>query len=216
MDVFLVQLESAELSKLYNNNNSSSNSSGVSFDSLLADAVSGGDGSANILDVNGENSTAAGSMSVSDSMVKFIEQEEGFSATPYRGVDSWNETTGYGHVISQGENLGNAPLSQDGAENLLRSDLKSCEDSVNKEFSGVNLTQNQFDALVSFSYNLGTNIWSKTPKLTADIKAGASPAVLKDDFLNCSYCGGKIVQGLVNRRLDEWQVFTSGRYPSSN
>lgn len=218
MDVFLVKLESAELSKLYNNStNSSSNDSGVSFDSLLAGAISDNTGINNVLTNNdiSSNNTADGNMSVSDSMVKFIENKEGFSANSYSGVDSWNQTTGYGHVIKQGENLGNVTLTQKGAENLLRSDLKSCEDSVNKEFKGVNLTQNQFDALVSFSYNLGTNIWSKAPKLTSDIKAGASPSVLKDDFLNCSYCGGKIVQGLVNRRLDEWQVYTNGEYPFS-
>lgn len=218
MNVFLVKLESAELAKLYNNStNNSSDDSGVSFDSLLAGAMSDNDGITNISDNNQieDNNAGAGNLNVSDSMIKFIEQEEGFSANSYMGVDSWNQTTGYGHVIKQGENFGGVALTQAGAENLLRSDLKSCVNSVSKEFKGVNLTQNQFDALVSFSYNLGTNIWSKAPKLTSDIKAGASPSVLKEDFLNCSYCGGKVVQGLVNRRLDEWKIFSYGEYPSS-
>jgi lysozyme len=157
-----------------------------------------------------DSTSSAGGMKVSDDMVKFIERHEGFSADGYRGVDNWNVTIGYGHVIEPGENFGT--LTPASAETLLRSDLSSCEASVNKEFAGCNFTQGQFDSLTGFAMGLGTNIWSETPKLVSDIKSGASNDVIQSDFLNCSKCGGQVVQGLVNRREAEFQVFANGDY----
>jgi Phage-related lysozyme (muraminidase) len=161
-------------------------------------------------DVSSDTASVAGGMAVSDNMVKFIERHEGFSSTGYRGVDSWNVTTGYGHVVKPGENIG--PLTPAGAETLLRSDLTGCEASVNKEFAGCALTQGQFDALTGFAMGLGTNIWSETPKLVSDIKSGAPDDVIESDFRNCSKCGGQVVQGLVNRREAEFRVFAYGDY----
>ncbi len=156
----------------------------------------------------GNTVSTAGNMTISDTGVQFIEDHEGYSATAYRGADAQNETIGYGHVIQSGENFSSLTKTQ--ATSLLENDLSTYEDSVNKEFSGTKLTQNQFDALVSLSYNLGTNIWSKAPTLTNDIKSGASASTLKTDFERLSYCNGKQLQGLLNRRDDEWSLFTSG------
>lgn len=217
VNLMMIKLEGAMLGKLLSNSGlgqSTDNDSGISFENILDNAIDGTNGTSLDYTANTTDSSAktAGGMQVSDSMVKFIENQEGFSSTPYRGVDSWNETTGYGHVISAGETYGSTALTQTQAEQLLKSDLQTSVDSVNKEFKDTKLTQNQFDSLVSFAYNLGPNIWSKTPNLVNDVKLGASADVLKEDFLNCAHSGGKIVQGLVNRRLDEWQVYTSGDY----
>ncbi|MDR3551882.1 MAG: lysozyme, partial [Clostridia bacterium] len=152
----------------------------------------------------------ASGMKASDNLVSFIANHEGYSATPYRGIDYQNETIGYGHVIKSGENLDN--LSQSDALQLLKSDIKPCVDSVNREFAGVKLTQPQFDSLVSFSYALGTNVWKNVPTLTSDIKAGASAETLKQDFAACDHCNGVEVKGLLNRRMDEWKMFVSGEY----
>jgi GH24 family phage-related lysozyme (muramidase) len=157
---------------------------------------------------SGTQSETAGAMQASNNAIDFIEQHEGFSPTAYSGIDSQNQTIGYGHVIQPGENI--SVLSNSQGTELLKKDLTQFEDSVNQEFAGVNLTQNQFDALVSFSYNTGANIWSKVPQLTSDIKSGASADVLKSDFAACSNCNGEFVQGLYNRRMDEWQMFTGG------
>lgn len=208
----MINLESQMFTKLCDScKTSGAEVSDVSFSDMLDSAI-GGSG----LETSGVSSfdtatSDAGGMNISNDMVRFIENHEGFASTGYRGVDSWNVTTGYGHVVTEGENIG--PLTQSSAESLLKNDLKSCEASVNKEFKGVKLTQGQFDALTSFAYGLGTNIWSETPKLTADVKAGASADVMKADFENCSECGGRVVQGLVNRRLDEWKVYSYGEYP---
>jgi lysozyme len=162
--------------------------------------------------ISGETSSVqtgtAGAMQTSGSAVAFIAQHEGFMPTAYRGIDYQNQTIGYGHVIQPGESFDTLTPQQ--GQQLLKKDLTQFENSVNKEFSGTNLSQNQFDALVSFSYNTGANVWSKVPKLTGDIKSGASADVLKADFSACSNCNGQYVQGLNNRRMDEWQMFTGG------
>lgn len=153
---------------------------------------------------------SSGGQGVSDALVNFITEHEGYSSTPYRGTDYWNETVGYGHVVKPGENI--QYLSRQDALELLKSDIQPCIDSVSKEFAGTNLTQPQFDALVSFSYQLGTNIWPQVPHLVNDIRSGASAETLKQDFASCDHCGGEEVQGLLNRRMDEWKMFTSGEY----
>lgn len=152
----------------------------------------------------------SGGMGASSGLVKFVESHEGFSSVPYNGQDYWNSTVGYGHVIQPGENIGY--LSQADAQNLLTKDLEPCVESVNKEFSGTGLSQNQFDALVSLSYNLGTNVWDKAPKLTADIKSHASADAIQSDFLALDHVGGSVSQGLYNRRSDEFRMFESGQY----
>lgn len=193
---------------------STADGNNTSYDDALLSGLTGGYSTAGIYGL--ANSSAAartsadGKMTYSDNLIRFIQNHEGFSATPYRGVDYQNRTVGYGHVVEAGENL--EYLSQSDATQLLENDLQPCVDSVNKEFAGVKLTQPQFDCLVSFSFGLGTNIWNKVPKLTSDIKSGASAETLKQDFEHCSYCNGKQVQGLFNRRTDEWKMFVSGEY----
>lgn len=240
VDMMMIRLESQMLNQLTQSlrtaSDSNSSATGLSFSDLLSNALgqdstvadtsdySGGTTAMSALlqspyslygvsapaAVSSDTASTAGGMTVSDNMVKFIERHEGFSSTGYRGVDSWNVTTGYGHVVQPSENIG--PLTQSSAETLLRSDLESCEASVNKEFAGCNLNQGQFDALTGFAFGLGNNIWSKTPKLVSDIKSGASSDVIQSDFLNCAKCGGQVVQGLVNRREAEFQVFANGNY----
>jgi lysozyme len=214
MDLLMLKIESQAFNKLCDSCKTSGSGvdaiSGVSFSDMLDGAITGS-GLDSAGSVSNTETSDAGGMHVSDNMVNFIENHEGFASTGYRGLDYWNETIGYGHVVEPGENI--SSLTQSGAENLLKSDLKVYEQSVNNEFKGVKLTQGQFDSLTSFAYGLGANIWSKTPKLTADIKAGASADVIKADFQNCANCDGKLSQGLLNRRTDEWKVYAYGEYP---
>ena len=191
----------------------SSQSRGVSFKSLLESCLRGleqSDGSSSAILSGSDDLQTVGNMRVSDDLLSFIEAHEGYSSTAYRGADYQNQTIGYGHVIESGESI--SSLTQNQAEKLLESDLSSSVASVNKEFSGTQLTQNQFDALVSFAYNLGNNIWKSAPKLVNDIKSGASAETLKQDFTQFDHCNGVELKGLYNRRLDEWSMFTSGTY----
>lgn len=149
------------------------------------------------------------SNAVSDKAIKFIEDQEGFSSVPYRGIDYQNETIGFGHVIEPGESF--TYLSLNDGELLLRNDLKSYEKSVQDEFKNIPLSQNQFDALVSLCYNLGPNIWSKI-NLTADIKSNASADVIQKDFESLDHVNGAEVAGLKNRRQREFLIFEYGDY----
>jgi len=159
--------------------------------------------------INTSSSTAsmANNMQVSDNLISFIAEKEGFSATPYRGVDYQNLTVGYGHVLQPGESF--TYLSQDDALEFLKKDLGRYINSVKKEFGDVNLNQNQFDALISFTYNLGANIWHKSPEFVNHIKQGASADVLREDFASYCHCNGAVVDGLLKRRIEEWEMFVS-------
>ena len=83
-------------------------------------------------------------------------------------------------------------------------DLKKFESAVNNAVT-VPLNQNQFDALVSLAYNIGTSAFSKSTlvkKLNADDSRGAAEQF--DVWVNA---GGKRMQGLANRRAKEKEVF---------
>ena len=90
------------------------------------------------------------------------------------------------------------------AKTYMAHDLKKFEATVNKAVT-VQLNQNQFDALVSLAYNIGTNAFSKSTlvkKLNANDIRGAA-----DQFDVWVNAGGKRMQGLVNRRAKEKEVF---------
>jgi len=85
-------------------------------------------------------------------------------------------------------------------------DLKKFETAVNNAVT-VPLSQNQFDALVSLAYNIGTNAFSKSTlvkKLNANDNRAAA-----DQFDVWVNAGGKRMQGLVNRRAKEKALFLS-------
>lgn len=216
-----------QASKLSSGSASSGNSDALSFENLLSGILgnSGSDDSTAIIPddsllqfsaLGNTYSATMGGLSqtgnrqVSSSLVNFVAAHEGYSGTAYRGADVQNQTIGYGHVIEPGEQIGN--LSQAQALGLLEQNLTGPAASVSREFAGTNLSQNQFDALVSFAYNLGDNIWSRAPKLVNDIKTGASADVLKADFTQFDHCNGQELKGLYNRRVDEWSLFTTGNY----
>jgi lysozyme len=90
------------------------------------------------------------------------------------------------------------------AKAYMAHDLKKFESAVNNTVK-VPLNQNQFDALVSLAYNIGTNAFSKSTlvkKLNANDIRGAA-----DQFDVWVNAGGKRMQGLVNRRAKEKEVF---------
>ncbi|MFL0198810.1 cell wall-binding repeat-containing protein [Clostridium sp. WILCCON 0269] len=150
-----------------------------------------------------------GHMLISELLVNFTASYEGYSAIPYGGADSQNSTIGYGHVILPGEKYSN--LTEQQAWNLLMKDLQSTANGVNSFTDSLTLSQQQFDALVDFAYNCGVNALQEST-LFNDISAGASADTLKTDFQIWSYCNGTPLIGLYRRRIDEWQIYTSGDY----
>ena len=135
-----------------------------------------------------------------------IKQYEGFRAKPYlcpAGVP----TIGYGatyYLDGRKVKLSDPAISESDADKLLDKMLVKYEDAVNR-YVQVPITQNQFDALVSFCYNLGQeNLRNSTllKKLNAKDYKGAA-----DQFLRWNRAGGKVLAGLTKRRADERKLF---------
>ena len=158
-------------------------------------------------------------MKVSNKAIKMVMHHEGVRQKPYRcPAKLW--TIGVGHVLypEQGklkldERDGFAlkiedfrTFSMEEVDAILRTDLDRFERGVEK-FCPVALTQGQFDALVSFSFNVGLGTLQRSTlrqKILRGDMEGASEELLK-------YCmaGGKVLKGLLNRRKDEKAVFLS-------
>lgn len=146
---------------------------------------------------------------LSDDLINFVASYEGFSSIPYKGADYQNRTIGYGHVIRDDEKF--ISLTEREAKNLLKKDLKSTVNLVLNVTKGLNLSQNKLEALVSFVYNCGSGALCRSI-LLKDIKNGASDEKIKEDFLAWSYCNGIRLKDIMNRRLDEWEIFSKDDY----
>lgn len=144
-------------------------------------------------------------VNVSDKFVPHIEALEGFRARAYRDV-AGVLTIGYGHAIKPSEAwLRDATLSREQAAELLRQDVKAAENAVNT-FVKVPLKQEQFDALVSFTYNVGAGAL-RTSTLVRRLNNGHCCAV-PDELRRWKYAGGRVVNGLVARREAEIALYT--------
>ena len=133
-----------------------------------------------------------------------IKEFEGFRATAYlcpAGV--W--TVGYGTTRINGKPVKeNVKITTQEAEDFLEQDLKRFEDGVNRLVQ-VEITQNQFDALVSFVYNLGIGSLQKST-LLKKINAGLFDEAA-EQFLKWDKAGGKKLAGLTRRRKAERELF---------
>lgn len=127
---------------------------------------------------------------------------EGEVLHPYNDIVGV-QTIGIGHVIRSGENFPPA-ITHERALELLQQDVKIAEDAIGTHVK-VPLTQNQFDALVSFTFNLGTGALSSST-LLKQLNAG-KPDAAADEFLKWCKAGGKDNQGLLNRRKSERELF---------
>lgn len=138
--------------------------------------------------------------------IEFIKQKEGFSATPY--VDATGYSIGYGHFITKNEKF--TTITKDEATALLTVDLKIYESCV-KNYVSVNITQNQFDSLVSFIYNVGGSAF-KNSTLLKVLNAGNYEAV-PEQFMRWKYAiinGNKtVVNALLVRRTEEANMFST-------
>ena len=143
---------------------------------------------------------------ISDEGISLIKRYEGYKTTPYR-CPAGLYTVGYGHVIGNGLQLSdkwNRTFSLGEIDELLRTDLARFERGVLR-YCTVYLTQSQFDATVSFSFNLGLGVLQRSTlrqKLNRGDYDGASK-----EFLKYTRAGGKVLKGLVRRRQAEYNLF---------
>ncbi|MCX4142799.1 lysozyme [Paraburkholderia sp. SEWSISQ10-3 4] len=136
--------------------------------------------------------------------IDLIKQFEGLRLNRY--LDAVGKPTiGYGHLILLHESF-NRPLSESEALALLRRDLRSAELALRK-LVRVAITQQQFDALMSFVFNLGAGRL-RSSTLLRYLNAGASSHAA-DQFLVWNKAGGKPLAGLTRRRQAERKLFLS-------
>ena len=161
-------------------------------------------------------STAPGEnmrMQCSKKGIDLIKSFEGFSLTAYHGKcdKAGLYTIGWGHA--RGVRPGDK-ITLERAEKLLRDDIRDAENVVNLDYvSGRDkplVTQNQFDALVSFVFNVKREAYLDSTlrrKLKAGDKMGAA-----GEFKRWIYADHKIAPGLVTRRNAERKMFLQGGY----
>ena len=160
--------------------------------------------------------SAASEMTVSDDLIKVLKLEEGFIRYP--SWDYGQYSIGYGtrcpdDMLDYYKENG---ITESEAELLLRNYLTNTERIVNTKLIdkyGLTLTQGQFDAVVSFSYNMGTAwITSTGQNIHQKIVNGATGNDLIDAFARWCNAGGEIQHFLVRRRLSEANMYLNGVY----
>ena len=136
-----------------------------------------------------------------------IEGFEGCRLEPYQdSVGVW--TIGFGHT---GDDCyeGCDPISQQQADQLLAWDLKRFEDGVNGMVIDQT-SQQQFDALVSFAYNLGESSLRGSTLLRLHNSGNFGDA--RGQFGRWNHAGGRVLEGLTKRRAAEAGVYANGDY----
>lgn len=146
-------------------------------------------------------------MQTSEKGIALIKQFEGCKLTAYQdSVGVWTIGYGWTQPVEGKPIRAGMTIKQETAERLLKTGLVSYESDVSSLVK-VGLTQGQFDALVSFTYNLGARSLS-TSTLLRKINAG-DYAGAADEFLRWNKAGGKVLNGLTRRREAERALFLS-------
>jgi len=148
----------------------------------------------------------------SNNAINLIKQFEGFREKAYKdSVGVW--TIGYGSTRRAGRAVVSSDvITESEANQLLRTDLQIFQNTLKTNFlpkntggKTINFTQNEWDALLSFTYNLGPG-WSKNSGLKDLIVAG-NKASAANKILEYSKAGGRILKGLLRRRQTERDLF---------
>lgn len=147
-------------------------------------------------------------LTTSKNGLEFITRWEGLVLKPYRDAAGLR-TIGVGHLIKPDENFPDGiSITKEKALEILAKDVKICEDAIKKN-TKVTLNQNQFDALVSFSFNCGTGVLSNSG-VALSVNSGDF-AKVPDRLLEWSKAringSLQVVQGLYNRRKAEGDLF---------
>ena len=144
-------------------------------------------------------------MRISENGIEFIRQLEGEKLTAYPDiVGIWTIGVGHTGFVDVKPVARGMAITKEKSKELLTADLKRFESAVNNAVK-VTLTQNQFDALVSLAFNIGEGAFARSTlvnKLNAGDKKGAA-----EQFLVWKNAGGRVSQGLLNRRQKEKAMF---------
>jgi len=161
-------------------------------------------------DLNGKSYVT---MACSQEMIDIIKDFEGFSATPYKDNTQW--TVGYGSYCGDSSDpRPNIRLTEDQAEVRLRKDLKKTYEPIVNDYCksiGKQPSQQQFDALVDLTYNLGGS-WTSGTAVTSVLKNPTDALSIVKGFGAYSRTGGNVSYVHVNRRIREALIYLFGEY----
>lgn len=145
----------------------------------------------------------------------FIAQFEGFVATCYDDA-AGNCTIGYGHLVHVG-NTTNADrmkwrtITRPQGLELLREDVRLAEKCVLAHVNPPIQLQERFDALVSFTFNLGCGPLIG-PSHLRDSVNNPKREGMPEAMLPYNHAGGKVIPGLTRRRAAEARLWSTGKY----
>ena len=162
---------------------------------------------------------------MSDQGIGLLMSIEAFRGKPYDDqtgdeISSWvkGATIGYGHLISLQEwnESGDGyqqGITQEQGKTLFLEDLEPFAEGVNAKITAF-ITQNQFDALVilAFSIGLANFATSSVLKLVNNPSAQTKYPNLEAAWKSWNRSQGKVMQGLVNRRNAEWNMYAKNVY----
>lgn len=145
---------------------------------------------------------------ISEETLGFIAEHEGLRLKAYL-CQAGVPTIGWGTTIYPNGSkvkLGDE-ITKDDALKLLKHDVGRFERAVDA-MTTDKVNQNQFDALVSFSYNLGTEALRKSTLLKV-VNTNPNDPRIRKEFIKWIYADGKKLGGLIKRRQDEANLYFS-------
>jgi len=145
----------------------------------------------------------------SSNCINLVKKFEGWSSKPYK-CPAGIPTIGYGNTFYENGtkvSMNDPAITEERGIELLKHELQKFAKYVDS-YCRDDINQFQFDALVSFCYNLGpANLKNST--LLKKVNANPIDPSIKDEFLKWTKAGGKVLKGLVTRRTAEADLYFS-------
>ncbi len=167
------------------------------------------------------NTKSANTFSFSNNGLDLLKSIEQLATNPYddqtgKDIVKWIEgaTIGYGHLISKSEwTKYENGITQAQAICLFSNDLSPFINTVKTKVT-ANILQNEFDAMVILTFNIGSNAFANSSalKLINDPNAKTSFKSLEDAWKAWNKSQGMVNNGLINRRQAEWNIYSNGVY----
>lgn len=137
---------------------------------------------------------------------KLIQGFEGLKLSAYKD-SAGIPTIGYGNITYENGvkvKMGDK-ITQDRADKLFQYFADKFASQVSPLIKKT-ITQNQFNAMVSLAYNIGIGAFSKST-LLKKVNVNPNDPTIKDEFMKWKLAGGKVIQGLLNRRAKEAELY---------
>ena len=147
-------------------------------------------------------------MKASENIITFIAEQEGFRSKAYRPLPTDRWTVGYGFTFLNGAAVKEGDtLSEGQARIVLNGLVQRVAASISPNMP-LGVSQNQFDAVVSLVYNIGITAF-KNNNIGKMFYNGLD---ISEKFPLYNSSGGRVIQGLINRRAKEKEIYENGIY----